>query len=269
MTVGDFLHTAVAKLSAADVATARLDCLIMLEDLTGKDRALLLAHPEIKLTLAQKAQLNNFVTRRQSHIPLAYIRGHAAFFGREFLVNTAVLVPRPETEVIIEMLKKTALPDHPRIADIGTGSGCIGITAALELPNAEVFLYDNDPKTLEVAAKNAQLHKAIVHLRSSDLLATATEHFDILLANLPYVPDSHAINQAATFEPKTALFAGVDGLGLYRRFWEQVSKLTDHPQNIFIEALPDQHQELTKLAADTSYILRGAQSFIQHFIYKA
>jgi release factor glutamine methyltransferase len=266
MTVGEFLQQTTAVLQKCDIATARLDCLILLEDALGKDRSHLLAHPEIVLTSAQLDILNTFITRRKQHTPLAYIRGHAAFFGREFQVNTSVLVPRPETETMIELLAKTTLPDHPRIADIGTGSGCIGIIAALELPHAQLFLYDIDQQALAVAKQNADALRAKVTILHQDLLQDIIQPLDVLLANLPYVPRAYPINTAATFEPALALFSGDDGLDLYRKFWQQIAALPQQPTHIFTEALSQQHQALADLAAEAGHTLDESQGLIQHFV---
>jgi release factor glutamine methyltransferase len=166
---------------------------------------------------------------------------------------------------MIEMLKKTTLPTQPRIADIGTGSGCIGITAALELPGANVFLYDIDARSLQVASKNAQAHNVHVRAAKQNLLHGVTEHFDVLLANLPYVPEGYPINKAAAFEPRIALFAGDDGLDLYRTFWGQVASLEHRPEHIFTEALLGQHMRITELAKTAGYEQSGSLDLVQHF----
>ncbi len=263
-TVDSWLTRATARLSDAGIATARLDCLILLEDILGKDRAIILAHPEDTISAGKLARLNKEIVQRAEHLPLAYIRGKAAFFGREFSINRHVLVPRPETETMVELLLKLPLPAAPRIADIGTGTGCIGITAKLELPKADVSLYDIDPHALKLAAKNARQLKAAVSCTTTDLLG-AKPVVDVVLANLPYVPERYLINQAAEHEPKHAIFGGKDGLNMYRRFWAQLSALDHAPLFVLTEALPTQHDEMQKLAKDAGYQLREAQDFIQVF----
>jgi release factor glutamine methyltransferase len=265
MTIGQFLTDNTSALQQAGIDTARLDCLVLLEDATGFDRARLLAHPELPLNSLQLIQLNNFITQRKTHLPLAYIRGKAAFFGRDFAVNNHVLVPRPETEIMLELLTKTTLPARPRLADVGTGSGCIGITAALEIPGAIVFLYDIDADALQVAAANAQAYDVRTTLSQQDLLGTSTPSLDVILANLPYVPNDYAINKAATFEPGLALFAGADGLEAYRRLWQQVTGLAHQPQHILTESLTSQHQQLAQLGTAAGYDLVETQGLIQHF----
>jgi release factor glutamine methyltransferase len=206
------------------------------------------------------------VTRREQHVPLAYIRGKAAFYGHIFYITKDVLVPRPESEAIIDILANLSdLPAAVRIADIGTGSGCLGITAALILPDAQVWLYDIDSQALDVARKNTQIHGVDATLTQQDLLTGVTEPFDIILANLPYVPTAYPINSAATFEPAVALFAGDDGLADYRRFWQQIGDAAHKPTHIITEALLAQHPALADIAKGVGYQLIKTNGLIQHY----
>jgi len=264
MQLGDFLNTAIQQLKAAGIESARLDVLILLEDVLHRDRASLIAHPEMVLTQAHIALLNTYITLRCSHTPLAYIRGKTAFYGRDFIVNTYTLVPRPETEAMITILKKLKLPAHPHIADIGTGSGCLGITAALELPHSEVFLYDTSAAALKVASTNARQLGARVHIAEQDLLTRDAHHYDVILANLPYVPTTYPVNRAAEHEPPVALFSGTDGLEHYRRFWQQVA--INQPHYVIAEALLHQHDSLEQLAREANYQLSATEGLAQSFI---
>ncbi|HEY5805914.1 MAG TPA: HemK/PrmC family methyltransferase [Candidatus Saccharimonadales bacterium] len=264
MTVQEFLKEATRILREAEISSARLDCIILLEDALGLERAAILARPETEVTQPQLSKLNKEIAQRTKHVPLAYIRGEAPFYGRDFIVNAKVLVPRPETEIMIEMLKKLPLPASPSVADIGTGSGCIGITAALELPGAQAELYDIDAEALEVAAENVRTLKANAKIQESDLLE-AKPTTDVILANLPYVPERYEINRAAGHEPKHAIFAGEDGLKLYRKFWGQVATLPQKPQFVLTESLPPQHNDLSLLAKHSGYTLVTIQNLIQVF----
>lgn len=266
MTTHDWLHSATTTLAATKVPTARLDCLVLLEDATGRDRAWLLAHPEFEVTDVQVKRLETQLTRRAQHVPLAYIRGHTEFYGREFVVNEHVLEPRPETEAMIAILKALPPAAHMAIADIGTGSGAIAITAKLELPNAVVFATDIDPACLAVARVNAARHHASVTLAHGNLLAPlADQPLTTLLCNLPYVPSDHALNQAATHEPRLAIFGGADGLTLYRDLFIQIDTLPTKPTHILTESLPLQHAALADLAAQHHYQLAATNDFVQHF----
>jgi release factor glutamine methyltransferase len=177
-----------------------------------------------------------------------------------------VLVPRPESETIIELLKSLPeLPSHPSIADIGSGSGALGITAALELPAAQVDLLEISPDAIEISKLNVVVHATSNTVIYSDLLAAAAQEYDVLLCNLPYVPDDHPINKAAEHEPKIALFAGSDGLDLYRRLFDQISQKQKRPLFILCESFAEQHPELTALATAIGYELRKTDDFIQVF----
>lgn len=266
MTIGDFLAEATNQLTQAGIQTARLDCLILLEDALSVDRASIIAHPEDTLTANDAQRLAAAITKRAQHIPLAYIRSTVMFYGREFIVSEHVLVPRPETEAIIDLAKALPLKPDTRIADIGTGSGCIGITVALELPSTSVTIYDIDELALEVAHKNSeQLGAQNVSVAPLNVLNALPEACDVVMTNLPYVPESYPINKAAHFEPALALFSGPDGLDHYRALWKQLGETADKPQYVITESLPSQHHAMAQLARNNGYILEKTEDFIQLF----
>lgn len=271
MTIESWLQAATTQLAQAGIATARLDSLVLLEDQTGRNRAWLLAHPEATLTNVHLTKLNSQLAERAQHTPLAYIRGYSEFYGRQFIVDSAVLEPRPETETMIDLLKKLPLKHTPQttIADIGTGSGAIAITSALECPNITVIASDNDPHCLKIARQNAAKHNTSIIFYQGDLLLPLTAYrlpLTAILANLPYVPDSHTINQAAMNEPHQAIFGGPDGLDIYRRLFAQIASRAHQPAYILTEALPFQHAELARIAASSAYHLDQTDDFIQLFI---
>jgi len=265
MTVEAFLQEQTRTLHSAGISSGRLDILILLEDTLRCDRALILAHPETMLTPAQLAKLNKKVMQRAQHLPLAYIRGTTAFYGRNFTVNKHVLCPRPESETMISWLKELPLKTSYHLADIGTGSGCLGITAALECPGTNVLLCDIDPTALAVARRNAGRLGASVKLAQSDLLTNAGKDLDVILANLPYVPLGGPINDDAAHEPPLALFGGPDGLDLYRRVWQQLAERPTVPRYVLTEALPSQHAELAAIAASHGFTLARDDRYIQQF----
>lgn len=266
MTIAEFLKSGTTKLTAAGIGSARLDCLILLEDLFSRDRAWLLAHPDEAIEPVAGRRLHRQIERRAKHIPLAYIRGFSEFYGRKFRVNRRVLEPRPESETMIDLLKSLNLPAEPAIADVGTGSGCLGITAALELTGATVDLYDIDSSCLAVARHNCILHELKLHLRKRDLLNRPLRRYDVVLANLPYVPNHWQINLAAGYEPSLAIFGGKDGLDHYRRLFAQLNKLGWQPLIILTEALPPQHAMLAEIAAGQGFECQAQQDFIQLFV---
>jgi release factor glutamine methyltransferase len=287
MNVDAWLREAEAKLTRAGISTARLDTLVLLEDLLDHERSWLLANPDFELTSAQTATLQKLLTRRTRHEPLAYIRGKTEFYGRTFILSSAVLEPRPESETIIDQLKELVLEARMtsntfdsgtkslldvlqsgsklRIADVGCGSGALGITAALELKNASIDLLDIDENALKIAQMNVVLHTTGSRVVHSDLLANSAQDYHILLCNLPYVPDAHTINQAAMHEPKLAIFGGPDGLDLYRKMYKQIMNMQKRPLFILCESLPPQHTALKNIAERAGYELTNTADFIQLF----
>lgn len=266
MTTQTFLASATAALKQANIETARLDCLVLLEDCLHKDRTHILAHPELQLNDDQISWLNARLHRRAQHEPLAYIRNRAEFYGRKFFVTEHTLVPRPETEAMVEMVIAIVLNKKGvRIADVGCGTGCIGISLALELPKATILLYDIDPQTLAIARKNSKQYGLQLFAAAGDLLH-ALPAVDVIVTNLPYVPESFRTNPEVSFEPSHAVFAGPDGLALYRRFWRQAAELQKKPTHILTESLPEQHASLTKLARLAGYRQLEKRDFVQHFV---
>ncbi|MEX0881638.1 MAG: HemK/PrmC family methyltransferase [Candidatus Saccharimonadales bacterium] len=265
MTVSRWLSSATSKLSLAGVSSARLDSLILLEDALHKDRSLILAHPETQLTPFQQKKLNKQIMRRAHSEPLAYIRGFTEFYSRRFKVNKRVLEPRPESETMIELLMALKLPEEAKIADVGTGSGALGITAALELHNHNVDLYDIDAGALAVARHNCVLHELHLRVIKRDLLRNSHKAYDVIMANLPYVPNQWQINKAAAMEPRLAIFGGKDGLDVYRRLFEQLTHFSWRPQYVLTESLPPQHQELAKIAKKFGFKIHTSREFVQVF----
>lgn len=230
----------------------------------GADRSFLFAHPEVGLSQKSWEKLDKMLKRRAAGEPLAYILGFREFYGRNFVVSPAVLIPRPETESLIDLAKSLELSRRPRFIEVGTGSGCIAITLALEFPQAEVVATDAYVKALDVAAENDFRFEGRVHLVQSNLLRDLTlpeggRDFDVLVANLPYVDPSWdwLDGEGLAFEPKTALFAAKEhGLSFYKRL---LRELQNHDivraQYLIFEADPCQHDELVAFASQKGYDL--------------
>ena len=264
MKISDWLRQATKSIQDAGIGTARLDALVLLEDVLDKNRAHLLAHPNLELTDVQITALAGQIARRVRHEPLAYIRGRTEFYGRQFLINSHVLEPRPESETMIDLLKSLTKQQPFSVTDVGAGSGALGITAKLELPNLTVDLLEIDDNALKMCEKNKQHLNANVSVISSDLLKKAPRDYDVILANLPYVPDHYQINQAAAMEPRIAIFGGPDGLDLYRRLFSELYSV-NYPKFVLTESLPFQHTELTNIAAQNGYTQIQEEDFIQMF----
>ena len=221
------LHQAIAqgasKLSGI-TAQPRRDAELLLLHLIGRDRAFLLTHRDTPLTAEQAAQYESWLERRAAHEPIQYILGVQEFFGLTFAVTRDVLIPRPETEHLVEALLAIVPHDQPlRIADIGTGSGAIAVALAHALPHAQVTALDISAAALAVAKGNAQTHHVADRMRflQSDLLsAIAGERFDAIVSNPPYVAEDDRASlepQVRDYEPAAALFAGPSGLDVYER----------------------------------------------------
>jgi release factor glutamine methyltransferase len=214
-------------LLAFDKADARRDAELLLLHLTGITRAQLLADPTRLLTPTQHAAYEALITRRLTNEPIQYITGHQEFYGLTFHVTPAVLIPRPETELLAEAVLKHLPPNQPlRIADIGTGSGILAITLAVHLPKAQITAIDISPEALAIARRNAETHQVAhrIHILQSDLLTAAPGPFDAIVSNPPYVPttDRQTLHpQVRDHEPPTALFAGPTGLDIYTRLIPQ------------------------------------------------
>jgi release factor glutamine methyltransferase len=271
MTAQDWLQSATAQLQQSGSTSARLDAELLLAYYAQKPREYLLAHSEIVVT--KQKELDVGLARRLKHEPLAYILGHKEFYTREFVVTPDVLVPRPETETMIKLLKQLyaeahySSDSHPTIIDVGTGSGCLAVTSKLELPSCKVIATDCSDSALEVARQNAlALHADVSFLQGNLLEALPeTQSSFIILANLPYVPDDYAINNEAQNEPGKALFGGPDGLGLYRVLFGQAKELANKPAFIFTETLDFQHASLAIIAKENGFTLKVAESLIQVF----
>ncbi|WP_153117054.1 peptide chain release factor N(5)-glutamine methyltransferase [Rhodocyclus tenuis] len=202
----------------------RLDARLLLEHVAGCTHATLIASPERPLAAAAAAQLAALVERRAGGEPLAYLVGSAGFYGLVFQVSPAVLIPRPETELLVELaLKQVAeLPANvaaPRLLDLGTGSGAIAVSLAAHLPQAEVSAVERSPAALAISRGNAMRNGVSVSFHQGDWFAPlAGERFDIVVANPPYVAagDPHLLQNGLPFEPQEALSDGGDGLACLR-----------------------------------------------------
>lgn len=270
-TISSWLRENTEKLQKADIASARLDCLLLLEHVLEKPRDWLLAHDDTELSPNQLESLNKAIAQRKSHIPLAYIIGSKEFYGRDFFVNEDVLIPRPESEAIIEILKQIAKNQNINtIVDVGTGSGCLAVTAKLELGDVHVTALESSKAALKIARKNARRYGVGIRFIPSDLLSSfpgmpKTRPY-VIIANLPYVPENLITSEEITKEPPEALFSGADGLNHYRRFWQQISNLPHlKPGHVITESLKDQHSSMLKLAKSADYTLKTTKDLIQHF----
>jgi release factor glutamine methyltransferase len=216
------LATAIANLTSRAVPSPRLNAELLLMFVLNCDRAYLFAHPERKLTREEEANYDAALAERSRGVPAQYITGHQEFWGMDLIVTPAVLIPRPETEHLIETLLALQPKPDALIADVGTGSGCIALALAKELPRAEICATDISPAALEVAHANAARHQLEKHIKfhQADLLGNLTPPFDFIVSNPPYVGESEENQvqlEVRKFEPRSAVFAGPTGTEVIAR----------------------------------------------------
>jgi len=266
MNIKKTLIQATQQLKSTQPKSAPLDAEILLAHALGKTKEYLYTHPDHKLTTSQQKKFNSYINRRKKHEPIAYITGHKEFFGLDFLVDKNVLIPRPESELLVEETLKTcrgakscASGKHT-IIDIGTGSSCIAISLAKHLPKAKIIATDSSKPALHVAKKNAHRHKTASRIKflHGNLLEPLSQRTgarfcaQIVIANLPYgwhawKNNTSAETKGLAFEPPTSLFTEEHGLKLYRQLLEQIQKLKNQPKYILLEHDPRQTTELKKM----------------------
>lgn len=225
-TIKSALKTARDKFNCRGIDSAALDAEVLLSHVTGLDKAELYRDWDRLLRDDEVVQYNNMISRRLSGEPVAYITGHKEFMGLDFFVNSSVLIPRPETELLVESALKL-MPPFPLVVDVGTGSGAVGVSLAYFNREALVYATDRSTEALEVAGRNSARHGVSdrVFLLPGDLLqplhgCLAAGGVDLIAANLPYIAESDLPGlpvEVGLFEPRLALDGGVDGLELYRR----------------------------------------------------
>jgi release factor glutamine methyltransferase len=253
MIKNQILEEAIKKLSNKKILSAHLDAEILLSYVLKKPREFILAHPEKKLTKSQVARCALCVMRRIKGEPIAYITGHKEFYGLDFFVNKNVLIPRPETELMVDEALKILKAKDTRclighrvsriIIDVGTGSGCIIITLAknlnskFKIQNSKFFATDISKPALAIARKNAKLHQVDKQIKflHGNLLEPIIKKIKsleirnynlVILANLPYLTPAQIKNSPSIkYEPKLALSAGKDGLKYYRRLFKQIKNV--------------------------------------------
>ena len=266
--VNEWLSAATAELAAVGIPSARLDAELILAHTMRVSRTYLHAHPDAIIAERQEEIANARIRLRTDYVPIAYIIGHKEFYGRTFRVTNATLVPRPETEQIIEFLhaimpqaRQLDSAQALRLVDVGTGTGIVGITAKLEYPELDVTLLDISRHALSVAEQNAKALKADVACLVSDLLERYPFTADIIVANLPYVDPSWERNRETNHEPALALFAEQNGLSLIKKLIIQTRTQLRVNGWLLLEADPRQHDAITHIAQASGFVLAKTEGF--------
>ena len=261
MHIGEALAQAAIQLRNQGVESPRLDAELLLAHVLGVNRASILAWPDQSLKPKELTRYRDLVSRRADREPLAYIVGHREFSGLDLVVDRRVLIPRPETELLVEhalllagRITRLRLPSV-EIADVGAGSGAIAVTLAVHLPHAMVYALDESPGALAVVAENARRHDVAnrLHCLPSDLLSSLPGPLDLITANLPYVTTAEwqeLVPEIRDHEPRAALDGGLDGLALIRRLLATASSYLQPGGALLLEIGASQGAAVTALARE-------------------
>jgi release factor glutamine methyltransferase len=256
--------------------TAWIDSVVLLEYVSNTPRSHLLA--DIEIDESTEFKFHSAIMERYHYAPVTYITNKKEFYGLEFFVDKRVLIPRPESEDLVEMALQEIQGQGSgvkgqefTVADLGCGSGCIGIALAktqgsrLKDQGVEVDFYDISEGALEVTRINLEKHEMTARTTKSDMFSAfpAGKKYDLVMANLPYVPSSMMSEKSIRDEPKLALVSGKDGLDHYIRLF---SKASEHTDSIITESLLDQHEGLTAIAASNNWQIVKATGLAQLWI---
>lgn len=268
LSIKDWLDDATRQLVFAEIPSARLDSELILAHTLRQNRSYLHAHDEEELSDRDLEIANARLALRLDRVPVAYIIGHKEFYGRRFHVTTATLIPRPESEALIELLEQAVpknealISEQPlRLIDVGTGSGALGITAKLTHPELDVTLADNSRFALKIAEQNAQTLKADVTILHSDLLDGFPFQAAIIIANLPYVDPGWERSPETNHEPAEALFAANNGKALIFKLLTQTKNKLAIGGHLILEADPDQHADIIAHAKEYGLLLQETKDY--------
>lgn len=272
-TIAEVLREAAAELDHAGVPEARREAGSLLSFILGKDRTFLISHAEDETDENSLGRFREFVERRAAGEPLQYITGVQDFYGREFRVSPEVLIPRPETELLVEAALQIVgeAGAAPFICDVGTGSGCIALTLLCEIVNARVVAIDKSAAALEIAKLNAQslsVAGRALFLESDcfDSLDSSANEFDLIVSNPPYVAEKALQGlqrEVRDHEPLVALSPGGDGLSVIRRLIDEGPAFIKPTGHMLMEIGFDQGDAVERLINDSAWSLREIRPDLQ------
>lgn len=252
-TIADELAAATSILSAAGIGSARLDAALLLAYVTGVDRAMLWARSERSLEPEHAALFHELVQRRAERVPLPYLTGTAEFWSLEFVVEPAVLCPRPETEGLVEaVLERCGVDD--RVADVGTGSGCVAVALATERPQLRVVAVDRSIDAARIATRNVHRHAAgQVQVIVGDLTGPLGGGFDIVVSNPPYVSldEAHTVDHEVRHEPHMAVYAPAAPEALYAQLAVGAARVTRRGGSLVLELSETRAGQIAEAVAAT------------------
>jgi release factor glutamine methyltransferase len=257
MTLAQALQQSAHILSMNGIDDSYIEARMLLSHVTNLSPVQIYTEPQQTLSREEEGKLQELVDRRLKHEPAAYILKHREFYGIDFYVDTRVLIPRPETEVLVDTAlefatSRSCITGPLLVADIGTGCGAIAISLALNLPGIRVYATDISPSALEVARLNCEYHRVAeqVNLLPGNLLQPLPEPVDLVVANLPYIKNSELPSlspEIAKFEPRMALDGGRSGLDCIRQLLQQVKKKINTGGCLLLEIGQNQEKEVSRL----------------------
>lgn len=270
LSVSEILKSATGILRESSIEQPRREANSLLAFALRKDRTFLIAHNDYQLSSAENNRFRSILQRRANREPLQYITGKQEFYGLNFEVSKDVLIPRPETEIIVEnalgILREI---ENPRFCEVGVGSGCISVSILHELKNASAVGLDISEKALEIARKNAETHQVLERflLKTSDVFdALQSERFDLIVSNPPYISSEEMTNlqaEVGRFEPWTALTDGKDGFSIIEKIIKDTPQFLNPNGYLLMEIGFGQAEKVSQMFAgeiwQTSEILIDLQ----------
>lgn len=250
MDIKTAIRSTAISLASSGIEQFNLESRILVSHAICVTEEYLFLHPEQELSHKELAILEILVKRRMNFEPIAYIVGKKEFYGRDFYVNKDVLIPRADSEVLIDAVCAAQKKLNPKVLELGTGSGCLIITLMLELSLSTAFAVDIRMEALEVAKKNAQLHNVNIEFLVSDWFdAIVYQEFDIIISNPPYIDKSSdkIAKETSLYEPSTALFARDEGLQCYKSIASNIGKYLSKDGEVYLEIGYDQESSVTRI----------------------
>lgn len=255
MTYREAVEFGTKSLTDAGVPDAALDAWYLLQMVCKIERSYYYVHGEEDITQDAQKEYEIAVQKRAEHIPLQYIIGEQEFMGLRFKVNSNVLIPRQDTETLVEQVLKIVKPGM-KVLDLCTGSGCVLISVLKNAPELTGMGSDISKTALLVAKENAKLHEVDAEWVRSDLFDNITETFDVIMANPPYIPTGEILSlmpEVRDFEPENALDGGADGLDFYRKITEQVKDYLNPGGYVYMEIGYDQGEAVSELMRNAGF----------------
>jgi len=239
----------INELRKAGIDSARLDAELLLGFVLHFNQEKIISNPKFKISNLKFKIFKNLISKRSKHYPIAYLTNHKEFYGLDFYINENVLVPRPETELLVEEVLRFVGTRHAlSLLEIGTGSGCIALTLAKYLPQAKITASDISQKALVVACGNRRKLKIKnVKLLKSNLLEKVKTNPDIIVANLPYLTRKELNQKSIIREPKLALYGGKAGMEIYEKLFQQIHKKQWKNMTLFLEIGETQGKKIKNL----------------------